>query len=71
MPLAAVRLAPAPDGLLEAYPISTAVNRVANDSEKLIEPLAASEMQSAPQVPAAKPAPIKRTKKDGGQGALF
>ena len=72
---AAALIAPAPDGLLEAFPISTAVNRVANDSERLIAPLAAGEMQPAPAEPAAAPAatatPLKRAKDDGGQGALF
>ena len=55
-------IAPAPDGLLEAYEISTAVNRTANDSPKLLEPI----------VPAAKPpVRVKRVKKDSGQGILF
>jgi hypothetical protein len=30
-------IAPAPDDLLEAYEVSTAVNRTANDNPKLIE----------------------------------
>lgn len=46
---AAAILQPAPDDLLEAYPVSTAVNRTANDNPKLLEPLAASaEMEAAP-----------------------
>jgi len=34
---AASLIAPAPDDLLEAYEVSTAVNRTANDDAKLIE----------------------------------
>ncbi|HEY1475214.1 MAG TPA: SOS response-associated peptidase [Pseudolabrys sp.] len=59
---------PAPDGLLEAYEISTAVNRTGNDNAKLLEPVGATAE------PTAKPtAPAKRAKvkKDSGQGALF
>jgi len=66
---AAALIAPAPDNLLEAYEVSTAVNRVANDNAKLVERLA----------PGAEPAPPKplarlkraKAKKDRGQGALF
>ena len=36
---AAALIAPAPDDLLEAYEISTAVNRVANDNPKVLERL--------------------------------
>jgi putative SOS response-associated peptidase YedK len=61
-------IAPAPDDLLEAYPVSTAVNRTANDNPKLLDRLDVS----APK-PAAAPRPrAKRaSKKDDGQGALF
>jgi len=53
---------PAPEGLLEAYEVSTAVNRTAYDNPKLVEPIALS----------AEPAGrIKRDKKDSGHGALF
>lgn len=64
---------PAPDNLLEAYPVSTAVNRTANDNPKLLEPLAAdAETEAAPAPkPAATRARPRREKKDGGQGALF
>jgi putative SOS response-associated peptidase YedK len=40
-------LDPAPDGLLEAYEISSAVNRTANDGPALIEPV--SQQQLAPE----------------------
>jgi putative SOS response-associated peptidase YedK len=62
-------VAPAPEGLLEAYEISTAVNRTANDNPKLLEPAGAT-----PPEPVKPPAPrtrVKRAKKDSGQGALF
>ncbi|MGH6663417.1 MAG: SOS response-associated peptidase [Pseudolabrys sp.] len=62
-------IAPAPDDLLEAYEISTAVNRTANDNPKLLEPVAAPTPE--PAKVAAPRARVKRAKKDGRQGALF
>ena len=67
---AAALIAPAPDNLLEVYEISPDVNRVANDSPRLLEPFAAPvEPPSQPDVkkPQAKP----RRKKDTGQESLF
>ena len=62
---------PAPDDLLEVWPVSTRVNRAANDDPKLIEPVAV----------AATPRPADETRKkrknspagqaDDGQGFLF
>jgi putative SOS response-associated peptidase YedK len=66
---AAVLIQPAPDGQLEAYEISTAVNRTANDNPKLLEPVGAALPK--PVKPAAPPTRVKRAKKDSGQGALF
>ena len=43
----------------------------ANDNPKLLEPVVPGELQAVPLKPAAKRAPAKRPKKDGGQGALF
>jgi putative SOS response-associated peptidase YedK len=63
---AAALIVPAPDDVLEAYEISTEVNRVANDNAKLIEPVA----QGAAMEP-VKPAPKRAAKKDSGQGVLF
>src|SRR5262249_2693790 len=67
---AAALLAPAPEDLLEAYEVSTAVNRVANDSAKLIEPVETSDyVEPEPATPAP-----RRTAKaggDSGQGSLF
>ena len=65
---AASLIAPAPDDLLEAYEVSTAVNRTANDDPKLIErdfePIEAQPATSVRQE-------AKRAKKDDGQGVLF
>lgn len=63
---AAALIAPAPDDFLEAYEISPAVNRTANDSPRLLDPVSA--------VPEAAPSPPrrpKRTKPDDGQASLF
>jgi putative SOS response-associated peptidase YedK len=70
-------IAPAPDDLLEAFEISTAVNRVVNDDARLIEPVVAGAPEPKPvpkpvsEKPAAKKASARRAKKDDGQGALF
>lgn len=64
-------IAPAPEHLLEAYEVSTAINRTANDSAALIEPLA--RLRGAPGVldrPAKRVASAKQTK-DDGQASLF
>jgi putative SOS response-associated peptidase YedK len=66
---AASLIKPADDALLEVYPISPAVNRVANDSEALIAPLsaeAAAEQAAPPQ--RAKP---EKSKKSDDQPTLF
>jgi putative SOS response-associated peptidase YedK len=68
---AAALIAPAPESLLDAFEISTAVNRVANDNPKLIEPVLPGALDAAPAKPVAKKAPAKRAKKNDGQGALF
>jgi putative SOS response-associated peptidase YedK len=44
---AAALIAPAPDAMLETYEVSLAVNRTANDSPALIEPLAAGQEAGA------------------------
>jgi putative SOS response-associated peptidase YedK len=71
---AATLIAPAPENLFEAYEISTAVNRTANDSAALIEPVRASDAvaAAAPAAPARPPAkPKAKPKKDDGQASLF
>lgn len=61
-------LVPTRPGRLEAHEISTAVNRVANDSPALIEPVVAGEAPPEPEPAkrAAKPKPA-----DKRQGSLF
>lgn len=65
---AAALIHPAPESLLEAYEVSTAVNRTANDNPKLVERLAAS---AEPVIAPKRSAWAKRAKKNSGQGALF
>jgi putative SOS response-associated peptidase YedK len=65
---AAVLIKPADDTLFEAYPISLAVNRVANDSEALIAPLSAQAAANPP--PPAKAMPSKSKAADD-QATLF
>ena len=64
---AAALLVPAPEDLFEAYEISTAVNRTANDSADLMEPLAPGAAAAMDARPAAK----AKSKKDDGQASLF
>ena len=63
---------PAPDALLEAYEVSTAVNRTANDSPDLLQPLREEEMGQA-EAPAPKPKRAKKVSEtvDDGQKSLF
>jgi putative SOS response-associated peptidase YedK len=72
---ASALIAPAPENQLEAYEVSTAVNRTANDNPKLVEPVTAvAQPEPAPKSPSPKPAArVKRAKakKGDGQGALF
>ena len=64
---AAAVIAPAPDAALEAYEVSSAVNRTANDSPDLLEPLREPEtVEAAPAAPKR-----KKEKKDDGQASLF
>jgi putative SOS response-associated peptidase YedK len=67
---AATLIAPAPENLLEAYEVSTAVNRTANDHPQLVERHTALEAEPAPKRAAPRP-PARRAKKDDGQGVLF
>ena len=79
---AAALIAPAPEGLFEAYEVSTAVNRTANDTAALIAPLAPGAAEPAVVQKADKPAARaaaqsganprpKKPKKDDGQTSLF
>jgi putative SOS response-associated peptidase YedK len=67
---AAALIAPAPEGLFEAYEISTAVNHTANDSAILIAPVDASAAVPAAPVSEAGKRRAK-PKKDDGQASLF
>ncbi len=68
---AAALIAPAPEAQLEAYEVSTAVNRTANDNPTLVERFIATDEVEPVPVPAKPLRPAKRPKKDNGQGALF
>lgn len=56
---------PAPAGLLDAQPVSTRINRVANDDPGLLDPIA--EAEPAPE----KPARPKKAEPDTRQMGLF
>ena len=65
--VAAALIRPAADDLLEAYPVSTAVNRAANDSEALITP-APEEPATSLAARAAKP---KKVREPDDQASLL
>ena len=67
---AAALIAPAPDDLLEVFEVSTAVNRTANDSPALIDPLVGAAAAEPPRPETAKRA-VKAKTKDDGQASLF
>ncbi len=64
---ASALLVPAPDDTFAAHEVSTAVNRAANDSAALIEPVA----PNAEEPPPPKPIARAKAKKDDGQASLF
>ena len=64
-------VAPAPDTVLDAYEVSAAVNRTANDNPKLVERWSPSVEPAPEQKPTPQKQPARRTKKDDGQGVLF
>ena len=68
--MATALIAPAPEGSMEVSETSSAVNRVANDSPDLIEPLSAEAAIAAAQAPPPKPKARKR-ENDDGQASLF
>lgn len=68
---AAAVIQPARDALLESYQVSSAVNRTANDSPMLIEPLREPEIVEAAPVAAPKRVKKEKEKKDDGQASLF
>ncbi len=69
--VAAALFAPADEGLLEVYEVSTAVNRVVNDSAALIAPVPAGTAPVAVSAPAAKEKKIKQPKPSDDQASLF
>jgi putative SOS response-associated peptidase YedK len=69
--VAAALIAPADEGLLKVYEVSTAVNRVANDSAALITPVPAGAAPAAASPPAAKEKKAKQPKPSDDQASLF
>jgi len=69
--VAAALIAPADEALLEVYEVSTAVNRVANDSAALIAPVPAGAAQAAVSPPVAKEKKEKQPKPSDDQASLF
>jgi putative SOS response-associated peptidase YedK len=71
-PAATALLASAGEGLLDAYEVSPAVNRAANDEPALIEPISPQQAAALPAGEADVPAKReKRSKKDDRQSSLF
>jgi putative SOS response-associated peptidase YedK len=68
--VAAALIAPANEALLEVYEVSTAVNRVANDSAALIAPAPAAPQASVPAASEKKAKPQKPKPSDD-QASLF
>ena len=72
---AAAVLTAARDALMDAYEISTVVNRVANDALDLLDPLSAEQIAAAtPASGSETSAPAKRSRKpktDDRQSSLF
>ena len=73
--VASTLITPAAEDLLEAYEISSAVNRVANDSPELIAPAAAGDHAFSTAVEATAPSTAgraaKKPKVSDGQASLF
>jgi putative SOS response-associated peptidase YedK len=74
--VAAALIAPAEEDLLEAYEVSTAVNRVANDSTALIEPASVEAPRVAPPesfdfFAKEKKPRAKKIREPDGQASLF
>lgn len=64
-------IAPAPDNMLEAYEISTAVNRTANDGPQLLLPVADAPEPEPPRPKAKAKRAARKASNDGGQSSLF
>jgi putative SOS response-associated peptidase YedK len=69
---AATLIQPAPEDMLEAYEVSTAVNRTANDTEALIAPAPPPEMMpESENVAATEKARSRKQREADGQASLF
>jgi len=68
--MATAVIQPAKDESIEHYEVSSAVNRTANDSPNLVEPLREREVEEA-AIPPAKRAKKEKAPVDNGQGSLF
>ncbi len=66
---AAALIAPVPEGLLECYRVSLAVNRVTNDDVRLIAPM--PEQELSPTETAQEPVCKRKAAKDDNQLSLF
>src|SRR5580693_2799236 len=64
---AAAFLVPAPEALLEAYPVSTAVNRTANDGPELTQPVTVPEASAPAAAAVAAPKRSRKPKPDDRQ----
>ena len=69
--MASAVIQPAPDALLEFFPVSSAVNRTANDSPQLLEPLREPERVEVAPARRQKREKKEKEKKDDGQASLF
>jgi putative SOS response-associated peptidase YedK len=71
--MATALITSADEGLLEAYEVSPAVNRTANESPALLEPVSASQGTAEAGVSVDEPKPNRRPRqqKDDGQASLF
>jgi putative SOS response-associated peptidase YedK len=69
--VAAALIRPANDNLLEAFEISPAINRVANDFAGLIAPAPAAVPEQPAPVATVKTAKQKKVKEPDGQASLF
>jgi putative SOS response-associated peptidase YedK len=71
--VAAALIAPASEALLEAYEISPAVNRVANDADALIMPFSAPDGTDVQpdSAPASTKKKAKKTREPDDQASLF
>ncbi|HKS63079.1 MAG TPA: SOS response-associated peptidase family protein, partial [Xanthobacteraceae bacterium] len=67
--MASAVIAPAPDAAIEAYEVSSAVNRTTNDTPTLLQPLTEPEVEERVEKP--KRPKKEKEKKDDGQASLF